>query len=169
MEWMAAVLAAEPTAMPKSMSRRLHWAGEFEFGGLAAQSFGVVEEFGAGGVPAGAAVVVGRVPARQQADEQDRVEGLGGGGVPEPDPLAAFPAAGAHPPGELAERGGIVGDDGFHEVRLACQEQLPARFRGGDRGGGHQLSDLADGGRAQFLVPNRAAHAGAGTWRWHQA
>ena len=87
-EWMAAVLAAERTAMPRAMSRRLQtMPGEFEFGGLIAQGLGVVEEFGAGGVPAGAAVVVRRVPAWQQADEQDGVDFLGGVGVPEPDSL----------------------------------------------------------------------------------
>jgi hypothetical protein len=45
---------------------------------------------GAGGVPAGAAVVVGRVPGGQEADEQDGVDGFGGA---EPDPLAALLAA----------------------------------------------------------------------------
>ena len=101
-------------------------AGELEFGGLAAQGLGVVEEFGAGGVAAGAAVVVGRVPARQQADEQDRVDRLGGVGVAEPDPLAAFLAAGPHPRGELAAGAGVVGDHGLHEVRFPGEEQLAA-------------------------------------------
>jgi hypothetical protein len=155
--------------MPKSMSRRLHWAGEFEFGGLAAQSFGVVEEFGAGGVPAGAAVVVGRVPARQQPNEQDRVNGFGVVGVAEPDPLAAFLAAGPHPGRELAAGAGVVGDHGFHEVGFAGEEQLAAGFGGGDRGGGHELGDLADGAGPYVVVAQGAAHAGAGTWRWHQA
>src|SRR5215831_18241117 len=104
MEWIAAVLAAEPTAMPGSMSQVADRSGEFEVGGLAAQGFGVVEEFGAGGVAAGAAVVVGRLPAWQQADEQDRVDGFGGLSVAEPDPLAAFLAAGPHP-GCRAARG----------------------------------------------------------------
>src|SRR5215471_14528995 len=124
MEWIAAVLAAEPTAMPGSMSQVADRSGEFEVGGLAAQGAGVVEEFGAGGVAAGAAVVVGRVPAGQQTDEQDRVDGFGGRSVAEPDPFAAFFAAGAHPGGELAAGGGVVGDHGFHEVGLAGEEQL---------------------------------------------
>ncbi len=47
--------------------------------------------------------------------------------------------------------------------------KLPALFRGGDRGGGHELGDLADGGSLQVVVADGAAHAGAGTWRWHQA
>jgi len=62
-------------------------AGEFQLGRLAAPGVGVVEEFGADGIPAGAAVVVGRVPVREQADEQDRVDRFGGVGVAEPDPL----------------------------------------------------------------------------------
>jgi hypothetical protein len=105
-------------------------SGEFELSRLAPQGGGVVEEFGAGGVPAGAAVVVGRVPARQEADEPNRVDGFGGLGVAEPDPLAAFLAPGPHPGGELAAGGDIVGDDGFHEVRLARQEQLAADLGG---------------------------------------
>jgi hypothetical protein len=129
----------------------------------------VVEEFGAGGVPAGTAVVVGRVPAGQEPDEQDGVDGFGGVGVTEPDPLAAFLAAGPHPGGEFLAGGGVVGDDGLHEAWLSGQEQLPSGFGGGDRGGCHELGDLADGAGAQFLVADGAAHAVAGTWRWHQA
>ena len=75
MEWMAAVFAADPTAMQRgNVAQVAYRAGEFEVGGLAAQVLGVVQELGAGGVAAGAAVVVGRVPAREQADEQDRVD-----------------------------------------------------------------------------------------------
>jgi hypothetical protein len=41
---------------------------------------------------------------------------------------AAIPwiGAGSHPRGELAAGAGVVGDDGFHEVWLAGEEQLPA-------------------------------------------
>ena len=56
-------------------------AGVFQFCGVAAQGLGVVQELGAGGVSAGTAVVVGRVPAWQQADERDGVDGVGGVGV----------------------------------------------------------------------------------------
>ena len=98
-----------------------HRAGEFQVGGLAAQGLGVVEEFGAGGVAAGAAVVVGRVPAGQEADEQDRVDGFGGVGVAEPDPLAAFLAAGPHPGGELRR---VAGSSA---ITVSMKFGLPAR------------------------------------------
>ena len=104
MEWMAAVLAAEPTAMPRSMSRRLQVGPANSSSAESSRSgLGGVEELGAGGVAAGAAVVVGWVPVGE-ADEQDGVDGFGDVGVAEPDRLAAFLAAGAHPLGEL--RGG---------------------------------------------------------------
>jgi len=51
MEWTAAALAAEPTAMPGSMSRVAHGPGELEFRRLAAQGLGVVQEFDAGRIP----------------------------------------------------------------------------------------------------------------------
>jgi len=107
--------------------------------------------------------------SRQEADEQDCVDRFGGAGVTEPDPLAAFLAACPHPCRELVAGAGIVGDHGFHEAGFAGQEQLATGFGGGDRGRGHELGDLADGARPQFLVADGAAHAGAGTWRWHQA
>jgi hypothetical protein len=109
------------------------------------------------------------VPAGQQPDEQDSVDRFGGFGVAEPDPLAALAAACPHPRGQLVAGCGVVGDDGFHEVRLAGQEQLPAGFGGGDRGGGHQLGDLPDGARADVVVAEGAGHVRAGTWRRHQA
>jgi hypothetical protein len=53
-------LAADPTTMPKSMSRKFqHGPGELELVGVVPKVLGVVEELGAGGVAAGAAVVVG--------------------------------------------------------------------------------------------------------------
>ena len=75
-------------------------AGELELGGVVAERLGGVEELGAGGVAAGAAVVVGRVPVGD-ADEEDGVDGFGDVGVAEPDRLAAFLATGAHPLGEV--------------------------------------------------------------------
>jgi hypothetical protein len=68
-------------------------AGEFQLSGLGALVFGGVQEFRAGGVAAGAAVVVGWVPAGGESDEEDRGHGFGDVGVAEPDRLAAFFAA----------------------------------------------------------------------------
>jgi hypothetical protein len=84
-----------------------------------------VEELGAGGVAAGAAVVVGWVPVGE-ADEQNGVDGVGDIRFAEPDGLAAFFAAGAHPCGECVEGGTVVDDNGLDEQVLALQEQLPA-------------------------------------------
>ena len=67
----------------------------------------------------------------------------------------------------------MSGPLGYDDIRAGTVRQvaqlMAAAAITAPKSGGHQLSDLADGGRAQFLVPNRAAHAGAGTWRWHQA
>jgi hypothetical protein len=52
---------------------------------------------------------------------------------------------------------------------VGYEEQLAAGFGGGDRGGGRELGDLADGGGAQFLVADGAAHAGVRACCWHQA
>lgn len=122
MEWIAAVFAADPTAMPRSMSRRLQ-CGELEFVGVFAELVGGVEELGAGGVSAGAAVVVRWVPVGE-ADEECCVDGFGGFGVAEPDGFAAFLAAGAHPLRETVEGVAVVDDDGFDEQVLALQEEL---------------------------------------------
>jgi hypothetical protein len=42
---------------------------------------------------------------------------------------------------------------------LAGEEQLAAGFGGGDRRGGHQLRDLADGVTAQAVVVKVIAHS----------
>jgi hypothetical protein len=123
-EWMAAVLAAEPTAMPRSISRQVAlWTDELELFRGASELAGGVHELGAGGVAAGAAVVDGRVPV-SEPDEQDCVDRFGGFGVSEPDRLAAFLATGAHPLGEPAERVAVVDDDGLDEQMLAGEEEL---------------------------------------------
>jgi hypothetical protein len=62
---------------------------------------------------------------RRRAQRATRVDGFGGFGVAEPDPFAAFFAAGPHPGGELAAGAGVVGDDSFHEARLAGEESWP--------------------------------------------
>ena len=125
MEWMAAVLAAEPTAMPRSMSRRLQVGPANSSSAESSRSgLGGVEELGAGGVAAGAAVVVGWVPVGE-ADEQHGVDGFGDVGVAEPDRLAAFLAAGAHPVGELVQGVVVVDDDGLDEEVLARRNSWP--------------------------------------------
>src|SRR5712691_11211998 len=90
-------------------------------------------------------------------------------GVAEPDPLPAFLPAGPHPGRQLAAGAGVISDDGLHEVRLPGEEQLPAGIGGGDRGGGHELGDLPDRPGADVVVAERAGHAGAMAWDWHQA
>ena len=118
-----------------------------------------MEELGAGGVAAGAAVVVGRVPVGEP-DEQDGVDGFGDVGVAEPDRLAAFLATGPHPAGE---RVGACRASSTITVSmnrcLPWQEQLPAGLGGGDGGGGHQLGDLADGVGPEVVVVEVAGHA----------
>ena len=65
---------------------------------------------------------------------------------------------------------GVVDDDGFDEVVLAGQEQLPAGLRGGDGGGGHELGDLADGVGPQVVVVEVLGHAAPLATCWaHQA
>jgi hypothetical protein len=64
----------------------------------------------------------------------------------------------------------VVDDHGFQERRLAGEEQLPAGFGGGYRGGGHQGGDLAHrGGTDRLLVQVLVRHTGAATWQVHQA
>ena len=75
------------------MSRRLRGGRTRGRGGVVAPRCSGVEELGAGGVAAVAAVVVGWVPVGQP-DEQHSVDGFGDVGVPEPDRLATFLAAG---------------------------------------------------------------------------
>src|SRR5215211_3217192 len=69
---------------------------ELEFGRVVSQLLRGVEEFGAGRVAAGAAVVVGWVPVCE-SDEQRGVDRFGDVRVAEPDDLTAFLATGAHP------------------------------------------------------------------------
>ena len=124
-----------------------------------------MEELGAGGVAAGAAVVVGRVPVGQP-DEQHGVDGFGHVGVAEPDRLAAFLAPGPQPAGQLLQGVVVVDDDGLDEQVLALQEQLPAGLGGGDRRRGHELGDLADGVGPDGVVVEGHGHAGAVATCW---
>ena len=97
--------------------------GELELGGVVLELLRGMEEFRAGRIAAGAAVVVRGVPVGH-ADEQHGVDGFGDVSVAEPDGLAPFLSTSAHPLRELMARVGVVDDDGFHEVVLARQEQL---------------------------------------------
>jgi hypothetical protein len=162
MEWMAAVLAAEPTAMPRSMSRRLQVGpANSRLAESSLRALVFVEEFGAGGVAAGPAVVVGWIPVGDP-DEQDGVDRLGHLGVTEPDVLPPFLAPRSQPGGQLTAGRGVVNDDGLGEVVFAGQEQLPAGFGGGDGGGGHELGDLDDCVASEGLVVE-PGHAGTGS------
>ena len=100
-------------------------AGELEFRGVVAQRSRGVEKLGARGVAAGTAVVIGWVPVGEP-DEQHRVDRLCDVRVAEPDRLAAFLAAGAHPLGELVAGVGVFDDHGFDEQVLALEEELSA-------------------------------------------
>jgi hypothetical protein len=60
----------------------------------------------------------------------------------------------------------VVDDDGFDEQVLALQEQLPSRFGGGDRRGGHELGDLADGVGSEGVVVESHGHAGMVATCW---
>ena len=133
-------------------------ADELEVGRVVTQRFGGVQELGTGGVTAGAAGVVGWIPV-DHPDEEHGVDGLGDVGVAEPDRLAPFLAAGAHPLGQPMAGVGRFDDHGLHEVVLAGQEQLSAGFGGGDGRGGHELGDAEDGVDAQFVVADVGAHA----------
>ena len=160
MEWIAAVLAAEPTAMPRSMSRRLQVGpANSSSCGVVPKGLGGVEELGAGGVAAGAAVVVGWVPVGQP-DEQHRVDGFGDVGVAEPDRLPALLAAGPQPAGQLRGASSASSTMTVSMKRcLPCEEQLAAGLGGGDRRGGHELGDLADGVGPDGVVVEVLGHA----------
>ena len=133
-------------------------ADELEVGRVVAQRFGGVEELGAGGVAAGAAVVVRRIPV-DHPDEENGVDGFGDVGVAEPDRFAPFFAAGAHPLGQLPAGVGRFHDQCLHEVVLAGQEQLAARLRGGDRRRGHELGHLHHRVGPQVVVTDGPGHA----------
>jgi hypothetical protein len=79
----------------------------------------------------------------------------------------AFQASRPGPPRHLASRT-------LHGTRstgsgLPWRNSWPPDFGGGDGGGGHQLGDLADGHGAETVVVEVLGHAGAATWRAHQA
>jgi hypothetical protein len=57
----------------------------------------------------------------------------------------------------------VVDDHRFDEQRFALQEELAAGLGGGDRCGGHQFGDLADGVGAEGVVVEVFGHAGAVT------
>ena len=152
-EWIAAVFAAEPMAMPRSMSRRLHTGPANSSSPDSLRSAaGGVEELGACRVAAGAAVVVRWIPVGLESDEQDRVDRLGDVGVAEPDPLATFGATATEPRRDLAAGFAVADDHRLHEVVLALEEQLSAGLRRGDRRGGHQLGGLDDRVGAEAVV-----------------
>src|SRR5262245_62486869 len=118
-----------------------------------------MDEFGAGGVAASSAVVVGWVPVGE-ANEECGVDDVGDVGVAEPNCFPAFLTAGAHPVGQAGKGVVVVDDDGLDDQVFALQEQLSAGLGGGNGGCGHQFGDLSDRVGAAVVVVEVVAHAG---------
>src|SRR5437016_4190215 len=140
---MLASFAADPTAIPRSMQRKLaNGPEEFPVLLLSCVMRGTrTQKFVAGAVPASAAVVHRRIPLLEP-DEEDQVHLLGRVGVAEKDRVLEFGPSRSEPFREAMKGFFVLDDRRLDEGLGSFEEELTSALRSGHGADGAHLRDV---------------------------